>query len=179
MLNVPPELRNNYMRLLAQRNVPSHSHNHYLKWLRFYLDFCHKYHHVSTHQGSLTHFIKKLQEKNQTPRQQSQASHAIRLYYKLNNIDNKTANQHNKAGEKAAVALPKQQTPWAKIYTDLDTAIKVRHYSPKTYKSYAGWVRQFQRFTHEKAPESLTVDDVKSFLTDLAVRRNVSASTQN
>jgi integron integrase len=53
------------------------------------------------------------------------------------------------------------------------------HYSPKTYRTYANWVKQFQRFTHEKAPELLSIDDVKSFLTHLAVKRKVSASTQN
>lgn len=181
MLEIPAQLKNNYIRLLKQRDVPSHSYNHYLKWLRFYLDFCHKYDHDPAHHGSLPGFLRKLHDKNQTPRQQNQASHAIRLYYELKNIDTgkKPVDQHNKAREKASVALPKQKKPWAKIYNDLDTAIKVRHYSSKTYKTYAGWVRQFQHFTHEKAPESLTLEDVKSFLSHLAVRRKVSASTQN
>ncbi|NIR50808.1 integron integrase [candidate division KSB1 bacterium] len=193
MLTIPAQLKNDYARLLAQRSIPSHSHNQYMKWLRFYLDFCHKYHHDSTNQGSLAHFIKKLQEKSQSPRQKSQASHAIRLYFELKSVDTlnkprsiekpiprgKPANQHNKAKQKSSVALRKEEKLWAKIYNDLDTAIKVRHYSPKTYKTYAGWVRQFQYFTHEKAPESLTMDDVKSFLTHLAVTRKVSSSTQN
>lgn len=100
------------------------------------------------------------------------------MYYELKTLDtfNKPANQHNK--EKSSVALTKEKKLWAKIYNDLDTAIKVRHYSPKTYKTYAGWVRQFQHVMHEKAPESLTIDDVKSFLTHLAVKRKVSSSTQ-
>ena len=68
---------------------------------------------------------------------------------------------------------------WAKIYSDLDTEIKLRHYSNKTYKAYASWARQFHRFTDNKEPEMLTIDDVKSFLTYLAVDRKVSSSTQN
>jgi hypothetical protein len=43
----------------------------------------------------------------------------------------------------------------------------MRHYSPKTLKTYRSWVRQFQAFVHSKDPKSLTTDDVKSFLTDL------------
>lgn len=181
MLDIPTQIKNDYSKLLSQRGIPAHSHNFYQKWLRFYLDFCHKYNHDSANRSSLTHFIKKLREKNQTSRQQIQASHAIRSYYELKNIDtlNKPANQYNKAGQKSSVSLPKEKKFWAKIYTDLDSAIKVRHYSPKTYKSYAGWVRQLQHFTHEKAPESLSIDDVKSFLTHLAVKRKVSSSTQN
>jgi len=106
---------------------------------------------------------------------------SIRLYYELKNIDtlNKPANQNNKARQKSSVDLTKEKDLWVKIYNDLDTAIKVRHYSPKTYKSYAGWVRQFQHFTHDKAPDLLTIDYVKSFLTHLAVKRKVSSSTQN
>jgi len=181
MLEMPTQLRNGYVRLLEQRDVPPHSHNYYVKWLRFYLDFCSKYHHDPARHSSLPLFIRKLHEKNQTPRQQSQASHAIRLYYELKNLDtfNKPANQNNKARQKSSVGLTKEKKLWAKIYNDLDTAIKVLHYSPKTYKAYAGWVRQFQNFIHEKAPESLTIDDVKSFLTHLAVKRKVSPSTQN
>lgn len=188
MLDVHAQIKTDYSKLLSQRSIPAHSHNFYQKWLRFYLDFCHKYNHNSANRSSLTHFIKKLREKNQTPRQQIQASHAIRLYYELKHIDtlNKPAtkwsimtNQNNKAKQKSSVLLPKENKFWAKIYTDLDSAITIRHYSPKTYKSYAGWVRQFQHFTHEKAPESLTADDVKSFLTNLAVKRKVAASTQN
>ena len=103
------------------------------------------------------------------------------MYYELKNLEtfNKPANQNNKARQKSSVGLTKEKKLWVKIYNDLDTAIKVRHYSPRTYKTYAGWVRQFQHFMHEKAPESLTIDDVKSFLTHLAVKRKVSSSTQN
>jgi len=37
MLDIPAQLRNDYVRLLAQRSIPPYSHNHYLKWLRFYI----------------------------------------------------------------------------------------------------------------------------------------------
>ena len=57
--------------------------------------------------------------------------------------------------------------------------IRVRHYSPKTLRSYRSYVGKFQAFTKSKAPESLTTDDVKTFLTHLAVNRQVAAATQN
>jgi hypothetical protein len=40
-------------------------------------------------------------------------------------------------------------------------------------------VRKFQAFTRSKAQESLSPEDVKDFLTFLAVQRKVSASSQN
>ena len=57
--------------------------------------------------------------------------------------------------------------------------IKVRHYSRKTLKTYALWSRQFQRFLKNKPPQELTTQDVKDYLTYLAVKCRVAASTQN
>ena len=55
----------------------------------------------------------------------------------------------------------------------------VRHYSPKTLKSYSMWLSRFQTFTKSKQLESISIDDYKDFLTSLAVEKNVAASTQN
>jgi len=68
---------------------------------------------------------------------------------------------------------------WVSVYDKLNSAIKVRHYSPKTLQAYRSWVRQFQAFTLSKAPELLGMEDVKAFLTALAVEKKVAASTQN
>ncbi|MBW2165590.1 MAG: integron integrase [Deltaproteobacteria bacterium] len=55
----------------------------------------------------------------------------------------------------------------------------MRHYSPKTLKTYSGWTRKFQIYTKSKDPHLVSVDDVKAFLTWLAVDQGVSASSQN
>ncbi len=68
---------------------------------------------------------------------------------------------------------------WTSIYSNLEKEIKVRHYSPKTLSVYRGWTRQLQNFTHSKSPELLTTADVKDFLSFLAVKRKVAASSQN
>lgn len=57
--------------------------------------------------------------------------------------------------------------------------IKVRHYSRKTLQTYALWSRQFQRYLKNKPPQELTTADVKEYLTYLAVKCHVAASTQN
>jgi len=61
----------------------------------------------------------------------------------------------------------------------LESAIKVRHYSPKTLKAYQGWIHHFQNFVKNKDSELIEISDVKDFLSFLAVKRNVSASSQN
>ncbi len=68
---------------------------------------------------------------------------------------------------------------WRAEYQRLVDEIEVRHYSPKTLKSYRSWVRKFQTFTRSKKPKSLDAHDVKRFLTYLAVEKKVSASSQN
>ena len=68
---------------------------------------------------------------------------------------------------------------WTKEFSELRDSLKLRHYSPKTLKTYTHWTRRFQAFTRSKDPRTLSVEDVKSFLTDLAVNQGVSGSTQN
>lgn len=68
---------------------------------------------------------------------------------------------------------------WQNIHNELKNEIKVRHYSPKTLKSYAMWARKLQAFSCNKDPELLSTSDVKDFLTFLAVKKNTSASSQN
>jgi integron integrase len=68
---------------------------------------------------------------------------------------------------------------WRAEYARLGDEIKVRHYSSKTLQAYRGWMAKFQGFTHSKNPASLSSNDVKEFLTSLAVKRKVSSTTQN
>jgi integron integrase len=58
-------------------------------------------------------------------------------------------------------------------------AIRVRHYSYRTEQAYLGWIDRFIRFNHGQHPEELSEKEIGKFLTHLAVRENVAASTQN
>jgi len=70
-------------------------------------------------------------------------------------------------------------TSWEFVYDQLVNEIKIRHYSPKTLKAYRGYIRQFQAFTKSKSYQKLSQQDVIDFLTFLAVKKQVSASSQN
>jgi integron integrase len=83
MLNIPSALQTQFETCLRNTTMPKHAHAAYTKWLRYYLDFCQKYHFPHAQRESLPHFLHKLQEKKQTKAQQQQASHAISLYYEL------------------------------------------------------------------------------------------------
>jgi integron integrase len=83
MLNLPSALRIEFDTCLRNAAIPKPAHAAYRKWLRYYLDFCQKYHFPHAQQESLPRFLHKLQEKKQTKAQQQQASHAVSLYYEL------------------------------------------------------------------------------------------------
>jgi integron integrase len=57
--------------------------------------------------------------------------------------------------------------------------IRLRHYSIRTERVYCEWVRRFIRFHNYRHPADMAAAEVEAFLSDLAVRGNVSASTQN
>ena len=57
--------------------------------------------------------------------------------------------------------------------------LRLRRYSSRTEEAYVEWVRRFVRFGGMRHPRSLAPADVRAFLTDLAERQRVSASTQN
>ncbi len=58
-------------------------------------------------------------------------------------------------------------------------AIRARHYSRRTERAYAGWVRRFVRFHGLRHPGEMGEAEVTAFLSHLATHRQVSAATQN
>jgi integrase len=57
--------------------------------------------------------------------------------------------------------------------------LRVKHYSLRTEQAYVAWVRRFVAFHGRRHPRELGAPEVEAFLSDLAVRRQVSAATQN
>ena len=58
-------------------------------------------------------------------------------------------------------------------------ATSPRHYSERTARTYIRWVVRYVRFHGTRHPSELSQEDVVEFLSALAIRDRVSASTQN
>lgn len=58
-------------------------------------------------------------------------------------------------------------------------ALRLRHMSPRTEAAYVAWIRRFIFFHAKRHPVEMGAFEVTAFLSDLAVRGRVSASTQN
>lgn len=56
--------------------------------------------------------------------------------------------------------------------------VRVNHYSIRTEKAYWYWIRFYIRYHQMKHPKDMGPQDVKEFLTWLAVERNVAMATQ-
>ena len=184
MIRIPQDILQKFEILLEKDGIPVSKHNFFKKWLRYYLDFCNKYEHDPEQTASLPLFINKLRSKKQSRQQQKQAYDSVLIYYKIFNIHPEWL-QKNESGAVKEKTVQYTQTEsgdcnqWGMVYKKLSDEIKVRHYSPKTYKAYSKWVIQFQKFVQNKPLEDISSKDVKQFLTYLAVELNCSASAQN
>lgn len=66
-----------------------------------------------------------------------------------------------------------------RLFDQVREQIRLRHYSIRTERVYCEWVKRFIRFHRYRHPVEMGAAEVEAFLSDLAVRGNVSASTQN
>jgi hypothetical protein len=68
---------------------------------------------------------------------------------------------------------------WKDIFNKLHESMRLRHYSPRTEKSYRIWINKFRKHWNDRNPLSLEGKDVKIFLSHIVLHDRVSASTQN
>ncbi|MFH0990209.1 MAG: phage integrase N-terminal SAM-like domain-containing protein, partial [bacterium] len=61
----------------------------------------------------------------------------------------------------------------------LREALRSRHYSRRTEESYEQWVKRFIHFHNIRHPSEMAEPEINAFLTHLALKKHVSASTQN
>lgn len=66
-----------------------------------------------------------------------------------------------------------------KLLDQVADAIRRKHYSYRTEQTYVQWIKRFILFHQKRHPAEMNTPEIEAFLTDLAVKRNVSASTQN
>jgi integron integrase len=57
--------------------------------------------------------------------------------------------------------------------------LRVKHYSIRTEGAYVDWIRRFILFHGKRHPEAMGEEEIATFLSHLAVKRKVAASTQN
>lgn len=75
---------------------------------------------------------------------------------------------------------PTNSPPQAKKLLDqVSDAIRIKHYSFRTEKTYVEWIKRFILFHNKRHPKEMGADEIQAFIAHLATERTVSASTQN
>jgi integron integrase len=70
--------------------------------------------------------------------------------------------------------------PAPRLLDRLRRSLRMLHYSARTEKAYVYWVRRFVNFYgRQRNPADMGAEEVRCFLSHLAVNEHVSASTQN
>lgn len=72
-----------------------------------------------------------------------------------------------------------QEKKAPKLLDQVRERVRVKHYSYRTEQTYVDWIKRFILFHNKKHPKDMGGEQISEFLTHLAVKGQVSASTQN
>jgi len=75
--------------------------------------------------------------------------------------------------------VPATPAPPPRLLDLVRQTVRARHYSRRTEKAYVGWIRRFIFFHRKRHPKEMGSPEIAQFLSQLATRAGVSASTQN
>ena len=71
------------------------------------------------------------------------------------------------------------QSQKPRLLDQVRQSMRLRHFSLKTEKSYIYYIRDFILFHQKRHPKEMGVDEIRAYLSHLAIKRKVAASTQN
>ncbi len=144
----------------------------YLKWVSYCYSFLDQPDNSLLTSDQVQSYLNHI-SKSREDWQVKQAETALRLYgYYLSSEASNTSG--NVLPESA-----QDETLWASLEKKTRDALRLRHRSYSTEKTYIGWLRAFRGFAKKADPSELSVNDMQNFLSSLAVDRRVAPSTQN
>jgi integron integrase len=86
---------------------------------------------------------------------------------------------HPRAGPCTVRETTQVTPPKPRLLDRVREAVRARHYSRRTEKTYVAWIRRYILFHGKRHPAEMGAAEVTRFLTSLAVDGHVAASTQN
>ncbi len=207
--HLSPQLTAAFQQRLNYARVPPLQHSQYHKWLRLYACFCQKFGYPPAARTSLGPFLTQLAANGLSIEQRHRAAAAVKLLLQpdplplgpqspsplpspllppgpriLQRPDMPSAPSVGntappQAPSRSALNPAQYSSSWEREYRDLESAIRLRNYSSKTLAVYRVWVSKFQAFVRSRPTGQLGTQEVRGFLSALAVQHRVSASSQN
>ena len=77
------------------------------------------------------------------------------------------------------IAVTRPGAPAPRLLDEVRRRLRLKHYSLRTEAIYVGWIRRFILANGKRHPRDMGAVEVEGFLSALAVRGKVAASTQN
>jgi integron integrase len=65
------------------------------------------------------------------------------------------------------------------LLTQVRQVLRLKHMSRSTEKSYLYYILDYIYFHHKRHPQEMGVDEIRAYLSHLAIQKNVAGSTQN
>ncbi len=156
--------------------VPKDKIKFYIHWVSGFLKFCnYQFENIDTEHVS--QYLDTLEaDEKIADWQVKQAADAVILY--VEKYLKKPLQQLTPPIKETATDQ-KTSAQWKQILEEAKSAIRLRHLSLSTEKTYLGWIGRFKTFLKDREPHLLDANDMKKYLTHLALHHRVSASTQN
>jgi integron integrase len=98
---------------------------------------------------------------------------------KVSNLTDHRSRSAPQGGQVLPAASSASGSPKPKLLDQVRQAIRTRHYSDRTEKSYVHWIKRFIFFHNKRHPAEMGEAEIGRFLSSLATESHVSASTQN
>ncbi len=154
--------------LHSKPSIPEKQREFMVHWVKGYLAFAQRTSGQVVEPQSSQAYLSEL-ERSKEPWQVKQARDALQLY------------QHFIDGQARPVEGPPADIDqaWKNAAEEMVRMLRLKHLSLSTEKSYLSWLRRFYRANRQMLPEQCASTHIRHFLSELAVDRQVAASTQN
>ncbi len=165
---------NHFSDYLRDRQLaPDNRIGYYVGWVRQFRDFCRRQQHEYSYEERLLRFLDFLRQRPERPDWQiGQAKDAVHIYlYQFR------ANEG--PGEEDSLSFDPSDCD--AVVGCLTEVLRLKHYRYGTETSYIRWVRRFYDYLRSSRGEKTVpcAEDVRNFLTRLAISEHVAAQTQN
>ena len=137
----------------------------YIHWINSYIEFSEKLN-IEANRSNMKSYLNEL-DNQYNDWQVKQASEAVSHYLYFLDTGSKRSNNHD------------FDSDWQKLANEVHAVIRLKHLALTTEKTYIKWLRKFYLFVKGKKVEELNSEDIRNFISSLAVERKISASSQN
>jgi len=178
-----------YINLLNKKRIYQSRHSYYVRDVEYFIAAFANRKLQDIEQNEIEIYIEKIVSRNFESWQKLQVIEAIQLLL-VEAVNSRPARfvdwafwREKVLGDESSPVKPLQKNNHSGLnknwLNEMARKLQAMNYAIRTEKTYLHWAKQFDYFLNDRAFEVVTPKDVEAFLSNLAVDRKVSKSTQN